>query len=345
MSASGVIRSGLKSGLFLGTRVLGINRAVRWRSGRLPLIVCYHGVIRNAKRDLQPLYQNTVSITDFERQIDYLARNFQTLSLADFAKRLSHDETLPRKAALITFDDGYRNNVELAAPILRRKGVPAVFHLATSYIGSRRTLWPDEVLLRILDWKTPRITVPGGEETGVPVAFIDRIQLASRIKQRCKTLTPQCREQYLSALRDVTPEVPSHYDEEAHTFMTWDEARTLTSTGFELGSHTVTHPILSRCEAATVEQELRQSKQVIEQETGQRCISLAYPNGGRADYSDAVMASASRAGYTVAFAIEDHRMTDPQRRHAIPRIVITGHVPHAFFEAKVSNTYSLMGKG
>jgi peptidoglycan/xylan/chitin deacetylase (PgdA/CDA1 family) len=125
--------------------------------------------------------------------------------------------------------------------------------------------------------------------------------------------------------------------------MNWDEARQLARQGFEVGSHTVSHPILSGLSREELAAELRQSRSTIELQTRSSCRVIAYPNGSLDDYSDVVIDETEKAGYRIAFSVEDRRAGANPPRFAVPRVAIPGHVPVPVFFSKVSGLYALWG--
>jgi peptidoglycan/xylan/chitin deacetylase (PgdA/CDA1 family) len=82
--------------------------------------------------------------------------------------------------------------------------------------------------------------------------------------------------------------------------MSWPDARRLDSDLVEIGSHTCTHPVLSRCSAPEIDHELRESKRVIEQQLRRSISSIAYPHGEPTDYDHRVVRAAREAGYRCA---------------------------------------------
>lgn len=325
--------------LVLGmAEICQINSLSRRRNAGGLTVVCYHGVVETP-RD-RALFGNTVGVAEFRGQLDYIGRHFHPVTVAEIAASLDQAHPFPRNAIAITFDDGYRNNVTQAAPILREKGIPAIFHLSTDYIGGRRILWPDEILLRLMDW--PEATLPSPHGRAIPVGA-SRFETARAIKESCKRISAEAREEFLKLLRASTPAQPSRYDRQAHEFMNWDEARRLVSLGFELGSHTVSHPILSGLKPDEMMRELNESRMAIRRETASQCLALAYPNGSAADFSPQVISAAAEAGYSVAFSVEDSIAGTAPRRFAISRVSVPGHVPLPVFYSRVSGLYAAVG--
>jgi peptidoglycan/xylan/chitin deacetylase (PgdA/CDA1 family) len=311
---------------------LGINRWCRNRMREHLTVLCYHGVVRDHQADRFG-YGNTVSQQEFQQQLEYLARHFQPVSASDVIASRQQGRPLPERAALITFDDGYRNNCEQASGILLRVGVPCVFHVSTGYIGQRRILWVDEVVQRILAWPEAEIALPEGGTGPLPAGQPRRRRLAVQLKDRCKRLPAEQAEAYLALLRQRTADPV--LQEELHAFMNWDEVRKLQAQGFDIGSHTVSHPILTRISTARLAQELAASKRLIEAETGVPCTCIAYPNGGAHDVSRQVFEAAGAAGYQLGFTVAERHSEPGEDPLAISRLCIQGHVPLSAFSYRV----------
>jgi peptidoglycan/xylan/chitin deacetylase (PgdA/CDA1 family) len=335
----------LKRTVFASAEACGLNALSRRLHAKSLAVLCYHGVVEGTRTVHRQIHVNTVGAQEFSSHLDYIAKWFTPITAADLISSLTDGKRLPANPVLITFDDGYRNNLTQAAPLLLRKGIPAVIHLSTDYIDSRRILWPQEIFLRVVDWPDPELrtavgvfALPG--KAGSP----ERYPVARTVSQACKRIAPPARDEFLSLLREKTPPSPSHYDAEAHDFMTWAEARRLAEQGFELGSHTESHPILSGLPVECVTSELSRSRTIIEGKTGAPCTVLAYPNGSREDFSPAVIQETEKAGYSVAFSVEDRRAGEQPPRFAVPRLGVAGHVPLPLFYSKLSGLYALLGR-
>jgi peptidoglycan/xylan/chitin deacetylase (PgdA/CDA1 family) len=122
--------------------------------------------------------------------------------------------------------------------------------------------------------------------------------------------------------------------------MSWDDARQLSAMGFEIGSHTVNHPILSQTSREKIASELRDSKAVIERELQRPCTAFAYPNGQIHDVNQTVFDEVRAAGYRWCF------MSNPgwQKRggdaHRIARIGCPGHTDMATFKLWASGLHT-----
>jgi peptidoglycan/xylan/chitin deacetylase (PgdA/CDA1 family) len=294
-----------------------------YRKARL-LVGCYHGVVSRDHSANPSLYGNTVSEKEFAWQLEQLGRWFEFTDLAGVRKWLSSGGRPKKPPVLISFDDGYQNNLTIAAPVLRRAGVPAVFFLTTGYIGTDRLLWPLEMEARLLQ------SQPGN------------LCLVAERRSYCKSAPNAERLQYLEQLRAGTTLDPAAIDREQHDFLSWDEVRTLAAQGFELGSHTVEHPILSRLDAEELRRELQDSRARISAETGRDASAIAYPNGGADDFTPEVCAAAAEAGYSLGFAVGDHFAERRDGPFSLRRWIISGHRSPEVFRYTISGLRDLL---
>jgi peptidoglycan/xylan/chitin deacetylase (PgdA/CDA1 family) len=302
------------------------------------LALCYHGVVREHRQD-RFRYNNTVSLTEFESQLELLARDFHPISARELLAWHEGARELPDNAVFVSFDDGYANNV-LAAEVLLRYGIPCTFFISTGYIGTKRMLWPEEVVSRLLAWPQAQAPGPDGEQVDVPVDATARRALAVGWRERCKQIRWPQAQAYLERLRQTPATLED--DDELFRFMSWDEVRQLQAKGFDIGSHTVEHPILTQVGPEQLMCELRDSRQRIEAELGSVCDSIAYPNGGRADFSPQVIAAARAAGYRLGCTIIEDFIDAPGDPMAVNRLCVQGHLPVSNFEFRVSGAQRLL---
>ena len=325
------------------SRFLGVNRCARWLTRSKLLILCYHGVVADDHPHDAYRYRNTISQRQFDTQMRLLAGLFHPITAHDLLRAVAGTDCLPPRAVLVTFDDGFRNNLTQAAPVLERYGIPAVFHVTTGYVGQRRRLWPQELLELVYHWPYKVIPMPGTHtDQPVPAESPARLALAGEIKNRCKQLAAEDLQPYLDRLRSAGAWPTRHGDNELYDFLTWDDVRSLHARGFAIGSHTVEHPVLTRLTPDRLADELQRSKATIERELGVACPLLAYPNGGREDLSPAVLAQVKATGYKAAFTLAQHVTTPNTNPYALSRISVPGHVPSYVFHSRISGLHSLL---
>jgi len=327
-------------------RSSGID-AVLWKTALRNhlLVVCYHSVV--PERDGQEFLDDSVlTQSEFKQQLEEMLRWLEPITAGKLVQLLEERRGPARPSVLITFDDGFRNNLLYAVPVLSKLGVPAMFSITTGYIGSNRVLWPNEIALRVLLWPDDKVPVParggGLEFHAMPSDTSARKVVAENIREVCKWLPPQELDDYLKQLRAVQSAADEGIDEDLHAFMNWDEVRELARLGFTIASHTVNHPILSGLRMEDLRKELWQSKEMLESELHQPCLYLVYPNGCTRSVSPQVLEEAALAGYRAAFTLTNSmaRMDGPA--HAIARVYLPGGGQAAITRFRTSALFGLI---
>jgi Polysaccharide deacetylase len=199
------------------------------------------------------------------------------------------------------------------------------------------------VNLRVLFWPYSTIPYPS---SGASLSKVEmrnsgaaRIPMAQRIRSACKQLPEPDRLAYLELLREVDCPELEQRDRELYDFMTWDEVKALSGLGFEIGSHTVNHPILSGVGAEQLDYELGQSKRSIETHTGRTCTCLVYPNGQISDFNREVETAAERHGYALGFSLTGSYASLRNGRFSLSRIGVPGQQMELMFESCASGVY------
>ena len=312
---NGILARISRSTLALGSRVAGVRPALRHLRASKLAVVMYHGVTAEAL-DVPNWCQ--LPLAAFREQMEFLSRRYTPIALPEALERIDAGRPLPRCPVAITFDDGFRNVATTAMPVLEQLAIPATVYLVTSLVGTSQPAWPER-LYHALSVSSAVEAALGGEAW--PLGDARKRAAAYRaIGQRMKRIGDGER---LRALEDlhaalgVPAQVP---DDSPLATMGWQEAEKLARTGLvEFGSHTHTHPILSRCAAARQEEELRLSRDILRERLG-RADHFAYPNGGAADFTPRTQELLRQLGYrSAASTIEG--LNGPQAdRYALRRV-------------------------
>ncbi len=205
-------------------------------------------------------------------------------------------ERLEEERVALTFDDGYRDQLELAVPMLDRLGLPATFFLVPGLLeGTVQAWW--EQLAWIFTRATRESVVWEGQTVGLRSPAERRASLGA-VLENLKRRDRRGRDATLEELLDRC--APEGKLEEQAAFLDWDGARQLARRGFTVASHSLVHNILAEEPGPEQEQDLLVSRRQLEQELDLPVELLAYPNGKRPDYSQATIAAAARAGYAHA---------------------------------------------
>ncbi|MGC2518207.1 MAG: polysaccharide deacetylase family protein [Burkholderiales bacterium] len=293
-------------------------------------ILIYHRVV--AEPD--PLAPDEVCARNFDWQLAVLNRWFRVLPLREAAARL-RDGTLPMRSACVTFDDGYADNVTVALPILRRRGVPATFFLATSFIEGGR-MWNDTVIETI---RSAQGDILDARCIGLGTLSISTMELRRQAIEKLlaalKYLPLEERQKRVEALAaEAACLLPSDL------MMTTEQARQLCASGMEIGAHTVTHPILAQLSPERAEREILDSKRRLEAITGSPVAVFAYPNGkpGR-DYRREHVGMVKELGFEAAVSTARGVADAASDPHQLPRFTPWDRTPSKFLLRLFQNTF------
>ncbi len=306
----------------------------RWRAlartHGLTAVLCYHRVVSSQERRKAGLtVDEGVTVATFEAQMRFMLRHFEPVTPSQAV--LSTPAQRPRFA--VTFDDGYADNHDVAAPVLLRLGVPAAFYVVSDCVGTSRRFWWDRLAALLRD--TPRRSL----------ALRDLVPQASTLPAELPLNDASARRAATdilgAALRQLEPsQVDPTVDrlQEAldiddrplpgDRLMDWDQVRWLAAQGFEIGAHSADHLNLARLDAQTLERQVAGAKARIEAETAKPVETFAYPYGGRANYSRETMDAVRRAGYRGAFTAVRGVITGQQDVAELPRLTLNW--PHGF---------------
>lgn len=254
-------------------------------------ILIYHRVL--SQRD--PLFPEEVDAKTFSEQIELLTTCFTVLPFSDAVRSL-RSGTLPRRAACITFDDGYADNAEVALPILQKHNAPATFFVATGFLDGGR-MWNDTVIElvrhapgRILDLDGIGL---GRFEIGT---LVQRRQTICSLLSALKYLPLDARKARVAEMSDYIPVKPPD-----DLMMTTEQVRMLNNAGMGIGAHTVNHPILASSEDAAARAEIIDGKDAIESIIHAPVHAFAYPNGKPGqDYHPRHVAMVKELGFEAA---------------------------------------------
>jgi peptidoglycan/xylan/chitin deacetylase (PgdA/CDA1 family) len=238
----------------------------------------------------------------FDDQISYLKRKYTLVTLDEAlapAARTSNGKTR-RGRVLITFDDGYRDNYDIAFPILRSHGVQGVFFLCTDMVGSNSVPWWDRVASLMRTARVRRFTLRYPQELAVDLDQVGFNKNLRAVLNEYKRSENSDKVRFFSELKDAMQgeEVPVT----SRRFLSWAEAGEMIRGGMAIGSHTVSHPILSQLPPERQFEELSNSRAILKSQLGIEADVFAYPVGSEHSFSAVTQKLVKEAGYRAAFS-------------------------------------------
>jgi peptidoglycan/xylan/chitin deacetylase (PgdA/CDA1 family)/glycosyltransferase involved in cell wall biosynthesis len=273
----GMFKSMMRWMLYYSGAFLLLRAWHQRRHGRGIRILYYHRIAAgHTAPDL--LGRSLLAAAEFRKQLRHLKRFYRVISLEDAAKALHSGGDLPSNAVVITFDDGYQDNLTVAVPVLREFGMPATFFVVAGALDGA-PFWFDEVRWWFEKTSLSNVQV---RWTGEEFSLADAKSRREAFRRTMSVLKSLPGSQLHAALADLrsqlqveTQETPSQRE-----VLTWDELRNMATTnGISIGAHTMTHPILPNLERDEIAQEIGQSVETIAAQIGKPVKLFAYPNG------------------------------------------------------------------
>ncbi len=289
-----------------------LRLAARFRDPGIAILM-YHSVMEDPADQDALLGGITHSRRAFRKQMEWLARHYRPVSLDQIKNYARGTEKIPERAIAVTFDDGYADNYEVAAPILNEIGIPATFYVVVECVAQGKLPWPAR--LRFSFRKTSR---PAWNETGStpwPLQSLDQRESAYlRACDLCCQLTGAAQEEFISHLEQ---ELDASAPEDAGALMmNFEQVRGLARQGHIVGSHTMTHPNLAHVSAPEAQVELAESKRHLEQQLAFSVRHFSYPCPALPpNWTDKTAEQSRHAGYETAVTTDDglvRKGDDPQ---------------------------------
>lgn len=237
----------------------------------------------------------------FESCIQWLDQNgFHFISVCELDDIIQNAKPFPKGAVLITIDDGWQSNHENILPVAIQYKVPVKIFVSTEMVEKGNAYW----------WSY----INAARKEGIAKASVEFF----------KTIDNEDR---IKILEEAKSKI--HLNREA---LTIDQVKEIAQSNFvSIGSHSVTHPILPRCNNEQSKFEIRESKTVLESWTGKPINHFAYPNG---DFSNREVSLLRRYGYTLAFSTQQQYLTQKalEKPYDLPRFMM---VEGASFEENI----------
>ncbi len=269
------LRTAAKGIIDLTSYVGGLTQARKCLSAQGgAIILTYHSVVDDRDRPwIDPAY--AVDVGDFRRQVDFLVRHRNVIGLSQLEHELVQGRTPPPGTVVITFDDGYLNNVDVAAPILADVGLPATFYLATGYVNDGENQWVDTLYSAFRHRSSDELLLDG--EWFDIGRRMDRGRAHSLL---CRRLIAADRVERSSVLKGVLDQLLPTATAPRLT-MDWDDVRRLQamSDRFEIGAHTRDHLDLSQLPLDQARHEIACSLDDLDIVLGLRARHFSYPFG------------------------------------------------------------------
>lgn len=249
-------------------RVAGSLLSPAGHRGRLAILI-FHQVLQRP----DPMRPDAPDAELFAQQLDVLAQHFRVLPLVDAIEGLRRG-ALPARAACITFDDGYADNVEVALPLLQQRQIHATFFIATGFLDND-CMWNDRIIEAVRDAPGERLDL---SQIGLGIYSLagweERRRTAETLIGTLKYLRVAERQEKVQSVA-----MTCRVDRPAQLMMTRAQLQTLSAAGMDIGGHTVNHPILAATDLKSARAEISRGREELAGLLGRNIDLFAYPNG------------------------------------------------------------------
>jgi peptidoglycan/xylan/chitin deacetylase (PgdA/CDA1 family) len=304
-----LLKSLASGALYYSGGISLLKATQRARLGSGFSVIGYHRVVAQPLETVATSPHGMVVTRDaFERQIAYLRRRWRIVALPEVLDLCERGRPVPARACVITFDDGWRDNYDVAFPVLQRYRVPATILLTTDYIGTTNSFWYSRLIPLVVSDEFRRLRPLDQPVDGCPEAVWTELVRLRNLETR---LVPRHVDPLLEimkafpvpAIEHIVSRLAARLEFPAQglddrLMLNWDEVRELWRGGVTMGAHSRSHRILTQLSADDARDELRGSKAEIEKQLGCRVESMAFPNG---NCSDELLDMVWAAGYRVVF--------------------------------------------
>ncbi len=317
-------------------QIRGLNGVARRLNRRRPAILIYHGLV--ADRSSHEWTQ--VPRDDFAGQMKYLKEKFTPVSLERLVNMLETGDIAPHTVA-VTFDDGYKSNLDLALPVLKKYDIPATIFVSSGFVlaetGERSFLWPDWVTMIFLSHRKGSLDLTGiGAGRYEFSSTSDRYRARDQLVEQLKSIPDRKRRTIMQILTATFREQIDFRDFTRYLPLSPAEVRCLADEELiSIGAHSRSHSILSRVDDDDLEAEIIGCKKDLEDMTDTEITQFAYPNGRRCDIDRRAVRIVS-GHYRAAVMTESGLVRAGDNKYLLRRIGIGGNLSQTRFAALLS---------
>lgn len=288
-------------------------------------IYLFHGVIERDNYEVRNYTRKHLRRERFYEIVQTLVANGRALSMPQVAEYAAAKTPWPSRAFAITFDDGFENNISVAAPILEHFGVPATFYVTTRFIDENAMSWIDKIEYCIERVRRGALQLPWAAEpksfasTAEKIALLDEIR---RVVKRDPAIDPE------ALARDVAGQCnmpcPEQSNDPLDLKMSWEHVGSLhESPLFTIGGHTHTHAVMSFLSDDKLETEIETSLKLLRDRAGCDTTHYSYPEGMRHCYSQSVIQALKRHGIVCCPTAEPGTNAHAEDLFRLRRIAVT----------------------
>jgi peptidoglycan/xylan/chitin deacetylase (PgdA/CDA1 family) len=312
-----------------GLRFL-LEHAIRW-SG---IVVLNYHRVGNGNQTLFDRGLWSADAEAFTDQIRFCKSQLDLITPDDIPRVVAHGRG---RYAMITFDDGYRDNYEIAFPILKAEGVSATFFITTGFVDSPRLPWWDEIAWMVRTSCKDRVELPGWTPSAISFDEPDRERAVRTLLRAYKAMPAESTASYLDAIATAAQSGRCGADVGINFWMDWDMLRDMRAAGMTIAGHSATHPILARAPREKQKDEIFGCATRLAEELHEPMHYFSYPVGGQNSFDSVTQDCLREAGVRYAFSYYGgFRRFGDWNNYDVRRVAVETHLTPDWFRSIVT---------
>ncbi len=264
------------------------------------LLLPYHHTVSNeALQHIQQLYPYK-NEQQFKNDLDFLLTHYKPASVADVAKAVSNKTTLPKGSFLLTFDDGFREVYDIIAPMLEKKGVPAIFFINPAFIDNTKLFYRCKISILIGELK---------RNTTYTKIYSEALQLNTSDTGAIITALKKLDQRNEPVLDNIATNINfsfTNYLEQQRPFLTKEQIISLHQKGFSIGAHSMHHPYYNLLSKEAQVQETIDSCNYVKELLGTKECHFSFPHSDTA-ISQQTIDAINSYGNGLLFGIQNQK--------------------------------------
>ncbi len=291
---------------------MGVLRYLHFRKRNQITVLMLHGVMAKHEGVIWEPLRSQLCPAELERILRLLSDYYHFISIEQCIDMLDGKIPMQEHSLLITFDDGYRNNIDYALPVCERFNIKPVLFVSTCHIDSSQPFWFDRLDYALQQNMGGQISLghdgrvynfDGSSREKLTVSYQNfrnhckqTFDDDNQINKLFSALCEELEKRSSKALSDICK------DDDWSAIATWPQLRDCVKNNrLDIASHTVNHWRLDRLSEELITSQLVNSKNRIEQEIGTQCCYFCYPNGS---YNEMAVNLIKQTGYRAAFSTD-----------------------------------------
>jgi peptidoglycan/xylan/chitin deacetylase (PgdA/CDA1 family) len=271
-----------------------------------------------------------LSKKNFQEILELLIRRFFLIALDEAVEKLKKGMDLPERAVSLTFDDGYLDNFTVALDILNKYGIKATFFIPVNQIENQEVYWWD-LLYQIGIDNPGDLATLADQQKALPHDTISVLkkEMSRKTYQERERVCRECvrllngtnakkREQFIVELKRLSiPKRPQRL------LLNWDEVREISRRGHEIGSHTLSHCLLTQLDEVDARKEIFESRAALSKKIGKEVVGFSYPRGG---WNQIMAEFVAQAGYSYAVTTRYGRNSSGADVYRLARLNVSDYI-------------------